>query len=69
MRRVATRYLWLRERVRRRELAVKRVGTLDNRLDFPTKALAAQKALEYLQGLGFFQAPRDAKGPWSRSAT
>ena len=69
MRHVSARYQWLQERVRRRELAVKRVGTLDNRSDFLTKALAAQKALEYPQGLGFFHAPREAKGPWSRSAT
>ena len=69
MRHVATRYLWLQERVRRRELAVKRVGTLDNRSDFLTKALPAQKACEHLQGLGFFYVPRDAKGPWTRSAT
>ena len=66
---VASRYLWLQERVRRRELAVKRIGILDSRSDFLTKALAAQKAFEHLQGLGFFHAPRDAKGPWSRSAT
>ena len=36
MRRVATRYLLLQEWVCRRELAVKRVGTLDNRSDFLT---------------------------------
>ena len=32
---------------------MKRVGTLDNRSDFLTKALPAQKACEHLQGLDF----------------
>ena len=53
-RHVATRYLWLQERVRRRELAARRVGMLDNRSDFLTKALPAQKACEHLQGHVFF---------------
>ena len=64
VRHVATRYLWIQEKLRRKEIHIGKVGTHDNHSDFLTKAVAADKLRKSLRDLGYrtFGAQEKSKG-------
>ena len=50
-------FLWLQERVRNRQILVRKVPTAENRADIMTKPLVADRAKELLDRLGFRVTP------------
>ena len=57
-------YLWLQERLARKELQVHKVSTLENRADLVTKVLSRERLLELAQQLGIrFSAGRHELAP------
>eukprot|EP00974_Lingulodinium_polyedra_P012462 1203738-Lingulodinium_polyedra.AAC.1 len=52
LRHVETRYLWVQERIRKRELAVGRVSTEDNPADLLTKFVEEEKVKKHLAAMG-----------------
>ena len=53
VRHVATRYLWIQEKLRRKEIGVAKVDTGSNYADFLTKVVSASKLSQTLLKLGF----------------
>ena len=52
VRHVSTRYLWLQERVARREIIIEKIGTDENRADLLTKCLSAKRRLKLIEAMG-----------------